>query len=113
MKDINKNHCCPYCGSNNIKIKATPLIDVTLDDRGFCDSIDCHYPDILKSIDELGPEDFAITCLDCGDDCEIVFEGNETTDGWRLVKREDTFSTFDKKYHLLFQNQRDKKRNAK
>lgn len=108
MKTANKNHCCPYCGSDNIRIQAAPLINVTLDDEGLCDSIDCHYSDLLKSVnEELGPEDFAIQCLDCGEDCDILFNGNG---GWKLVKCEDSFSVFDKKYQLLYRYQIDKKR---
>ena len=110
MKTVNKNHCCPYCGSDNIKIQAAPLINVTLDDEGLCDSIDCHYSDLLKSVNDLLSEDFAITCLDCGEDCEIFFDDNR----WKLVKCKD-ISTFDKKYQLLhrYQNRQEKERRLK
>ena len=70
---MNKDHCCPYCGSKNICIHGSPLTRITLDDEGRCDSIDMDYDEIRKAVDDLGPEDFAVTCMDCGKDCDIVY----------------------------------------
>lgn len=109
---MNKDHCCPYCGSKNICIHGSPLTRITLDDEGRCDSIDMDYDEIREAVDDLGPEDFAVTCMDCGKDCDIVFEDIGDTNIWRLVKVHDSCSTFDKKYELLFQYQRDKKKKA-
>lgn len=101
----NKNHCCPYCGSDNVTICASPVLHVSLDDEGHCDDIVDSYESIMEQVNDLGPEDFVCTCNDCEKDFNIVFEEADHQE-YRFVKcKEGRACDFERKYTLLFHEQ--------
>lgn len=103
---VDKNHCCPYCGSDNVMICASPIVHVELDDEGHCTNILDDDQEISRQVDELGPEDFACACKDCGKDFNIVFEEADKQE-YRFVKcREDRGNDFNRKYKLFYYEQK-------
>ena len=102
----NKNHCCPYCGSSNIAVFASPIVSIRLDDNGHCSDILDDRQMNIKNVDELGVEDFACNCRDCGEDLNIVFEESDEEE-YRFVKcRKDRSCDFDRKYELFYFEQK-------
>lgn len=111
-EEINKNHCCPFCGSDNIRINAQPSVHVLLDDEGLCEEVVDDWGQIYQSINELGPEDFEVRCNSCRKRSDIVFEegGPSGKMEWRLEKPDATYADYEQKYRLLYQYKQELKK---